>query len=245
MTQLAPTKTMKRKSYGKRSEPAWAKRARLAATMAPRRTIVPSRSIGVLGNSLRTKMKYVELGALNAGTAGTASVSFTANGVYDPFTPIGGHQPYRFDQLTQFYNHFTVVKSKAIATIMNNSGYRVRVVLNTYDSSSSASSKPMNTLIEHPGASFAYLDPDSAGTGKSNVVLRKSCDVGRFFGKSMNSLIDSALYRGSATSDPSEQVFFTLTYAEDTGLVDPGQMQYQMLIEYDVVWTEPRREDGS
>lgn len=236
---------MKRKSYGKRSEPEWAKKARLAASMPQKRTVVPHRSLGVLGNSLRTKMKYVELGSLNAGTAGTASVTFTANGIYDPFTPIGGHQPYRFDQLIQFYNHFTVVKSKALATIMNSTGYRIRVVLNTYDGPSAATSKPMNTLIEHPGAAFAYLDPDNTGTGRANATLRKSCDVARFFGKSMNSLVDSALYRGSSTSDPTEQVYYTLTYAEDTGLVDPGPMQYQMLIEYDVIWTEPKRDDGS
>lgn len=59
------------------------------------------------------RMRYVqEIEIVTPVTGLSKSLPFVANGMYDPFYPIGGHQPKGYDQWMAVYNHYNVVGSK-------------------------------------------------------------------------------------------------------------------------------------
>ena len=75
------------------------------------------------------KLRYVQELEIVTPTSGLSnSVPFVANGAYDPYYPIGGHQPKGFDQWMAVYSHFNVLGSKIYGNVLsfNSLGAAVR-----------------------------------------------------------------------------------------------------------------------
>ena len=62
------------------------------------------------------KMRYVDQFTIDPGLGTAGHISLRANGLFDPYVPVGGHQPYSFDQYMEFYNRYTVLGSKITVT---------------------------------------------------------------------------------------------------------------------------------
>lgn len=234
----------KRPKYRKRA-PIWTRQF----NSIPRPTMVPFQRNGFLGDSVRVFHKYaVNLTSTLPALGGGVERIFRANGMYDPEVSVGGHQPMRFDEMSNFYNHFTVLSSTMSVIILNTSGVRVGCTLSVLPDNTHGATT-MEDALEWPGTTFAYLQPETAGSANHTMTtLKKKCDVARFFGKSRSSLIDSVPYRGSAAADPSEQVYFGIKFAEDFGNSSGqggGVVNYQVIITYEAIWTEVKRVTGS
>ena len=78
---------------------------------------VPRAKIG-FPQSMRTKLRYAtRVDFVPTGTT-VVSKTFLANGLYDPDTTVGGHQPRGFDEFMAAYTTFTVQGSKASCSFM-------------------------------------------------------------------------------------------------------------------------------
>ena len=68
--------------------------------------------------SMKTKLRYVERIDSNIDGTNVKLFGFRGNGLYDPFIPLGGHQPRGFDDFMKIYDKFTVVGSSCTSQFM-------------------------------------------------------------------------------------------------------------------------------
>ncbi len=72
-------------------------------------------------DSMRTKLIYKELLTLTGSTP-CVNLTYRGNGLFDPNTQLGGHQPRYFDQYSALYSKYRVDGSKLTAKVINISG---------------------------------------------------------------------------------------------------------------------------
>ncbi len=186
-------------------------------------------SLGSQGfpKKLKVVHKYVE--ALNF-TAGTPSDvrQFSCNGLYDPNITGTGHQPLYFDQLSGIYNHYTVFRSWCKYILVTTS---VPCLVSHYIEddttvSSGTQSAEMSTATVTTHSNLAVKP----------TVLTRSWNGKEFFG---GDLFDNDLLTGSASANPTEQMYFTFNVTAMDGVTIPS---YSVLVEvhYEAVWDELR-----
>lgn len=64
------------------------------------------------------KHRYVDTIQLTCTLGVIANAKWYTNGMYDPNVAVGGHQPYGFDQMLNYYKYATVLGSKITAEFM-------------------------------------------------------------------------------------------------------------------------------
>lgn len=179
--------------------------------------------------------------SVQAATAagGTAQIFYKCNGLYDPEDAVGGHQPYLFDQLSALYEHWTVVASKLTITITplydtaTNPGnfWTFALMLN----SDSSMSGGVQTMIEQ-GSNVSWAN---TGPNTDSVVLRSSWDIRKEFGiKSYADAVGLSRFQGTVSSDPTELTHYLLAGQNNAG--SQGRFAYVTVIDYKVIWSEPK-----
>jgi hypothetical protein len=183
-------------------------------------------------------MSYCELVNVTGTSGVPGGYVFTANGLYDPNVTSTGHQPLGFDQMMLFYEQYTVLRSKIKVTAQGASA-----VLNTnvflYLSPDTTVQSNSDLVLENGLAVFRTLSPVS--TYGNIKEMDMFCDVRKYFGKKSDQLLlaDSDM-RGGATSNPVEQVYYTLA-AQDFGRTSTVTAWFLVEILYDVIFYEPRK----
>ena len=176
---------------------------------------------------LFNRLKYAETVNVATGVSGLGSYIFSCNGMYDPNTTGGGHQPMYFDQWSAMYNHYTVLKSTMKATVVaNTTGATIFSLGQDDDTTINAANS--YTIWERPGYQTKVVNAPVEPSGTS---LWSKWDAKKVFGADPQS--DPSL-QGSATSNPTEQTFYVLYF-------DATPSTYvTVLVEiwYDVVWDE-------
>lgn len=194
-----------------------------------------------LPQSRTVRLVYCSQDSINGGAAGIAAVKvFSANGIYDPDITGSGHQPMGFDQIMPLYDHYTVIAS------------RIRVRFAPYASGDLAIPPMVGIHISDSASAITGLQPEHIAEigsktqqyGMANQVgfnrdtqMRAKVNVKKYF--KVKSLIGDSLYRGDASSNPSEQVYFIL-WAAGLGGNDATQVGVFVEIEYLVKFTEPK-----
>lgn len=218
---------------------------------------VPRAKIG-FPQSMRTKLRYAtRVEFVPTGTT-VVSKTFLANGLFDPDTTVGGHQPRGFDEFMAAYTTFTVQGSRASCSFMYE-GYDGPSVIaapgNLVKTVTTGDGQPALTPMIcglHKG-----VDAIGSGTGQEQIekdrttwsfingqtrhaTLRQKLSVADFYGK--HALTGAEGYTGSDAADPTEQVYWSVW----CGRVSDDYPQEQtkvvgyLVIEYDVVFTEPK-----
>lgn len=185
------------------------------------------------------RLRWCEEVTLNPGVGGIASHYFHANGMYHPNITGGGtHDPLGFDQMMAGYDHYTVIGSKIKVTPVNSSngtgipGY-YGVILDdngTFTYTTSAQ------VIESKQGKTAIALSQKSINGNQQSAYR-SFSAKKFFHKS--SIVMAGTYRGSATTNPTEQAYFGLWLGSTAGN-DPNATAFMVEIEYIAVLTEPK-----
>lgn len=194
----------------------------------------------VFATEYRNKVFYYEQGlSFSTATPGaTSSYFFSANGLYDPNITGTGHQPMGFDQLMLFFEQYTVVTSK--------------ITITTYQ----ASAAPLRAAVALTPDTTAITDPirimengliRSAVIGRADVntvvkTMNLACNVAKYMGRNMNlrELVQDVTLSGTAAANPTEQVYYTL-YAWDPFLGAVAGMYFDVVLEYDAIFWEPRK----
>lgn len=170
---------------------------------------------------------------------GTAQIFYKCNGMYDPEDAVGGHQPYLFDQFCALYEHWTVVASKMSILITplydtaTNPGthWTFALMLN----SDSTMAGGVQTMIEQ-GSNVSWAN---AGPNTDTITLRSSWDIRKEFGvKSYQDAVGLSRFQGTSASDPSELTHFLLAAQNNSGT--QGRFSYVTVIDYKVIWSEPK-----
>jgi len=186
-----------------------------------------------------TKPKFVGrlrygAAALNftAATATVGSYVFTANGLYDPNITGGSLSPAGFAQLIGSYEHYIVSHAK-ITVIFTNNGATPTMVGIALEPDATGSTD-VNNMLELPYEQMVQLE--GASVYGSSKTLSMSVNLSKYFGE--NVLKTSGIYRGDATSNPTEQAYFHCkAFAVKGGSAD---VFITVKIEYTATFTEPR-----
>lgn len=171
------------------------------------------------------------------GAATTLQV-FKCNGLYDPDTTNIGHQPYLFDQISALYNHWTVVRSRITITFNN---FRPAGGPDTY---------------EHRLQCALFVDDDATFTGGLSAALElgNNCSWGVITGNDTGKTLHSkwslkdnfgitkplgmSRFQGDSSNDPTELSQFILLVQNSSAATE--YIDYVAVIEYDVIWSEPK-----
>jgi hypothetical protein len=190
---------------------------------------------------LRATLKYSTFFAVNPGT-GTCGVQvFSANGLYDPDITSAGHQPSGFDELITLYDHGVVTHSSI--EVHFNPGTIICVYgVNPTSSASAAYSDP-NGYREQAHCKWDLANSYITSGGLKEIILHNKMDVARFLG--VRDLLDGREYASDSTANPDEGAFWQVWAAANDGASDPGAINGQAVITYEVTFVEPRSFTGS
>jgi len=189
----------------------------------------------------RTRVVYSEVALTLSSTAGSCnSYFFSCNGLFDPNTTGTGHQPMGFDQLMLSFEQYTVVASKVTFQCLNASAANIFQNVGAYLSPDTASIVVPSRLIENGNITWKTLMPIGLIGAAQSVSL--NCNIPTYFGRPKNPralLADTNLF-GTVAANPLEQVYYGLICYDPT-LVNATSVDFTVIIEYEVIFWEPRK----
>lgn len=189
------------------------------------------------------RLRYCDEITLNPAMNAFDSILFSANGMYDPYIPAGGHQPLYFDQYMANYDHYTVIGSKIKVTpIPSDSQYSTSALPGAFgvflDDDVAFSYTSLAQIVEsnqNKGDWRMYSNSlTGANTKGKNPSITKYFSAKKFI---QNPLADSN--KGTIASNPTDGVFYQV-WACSVGANDPVSAQFMVEIEYIALLTEPK-----
>ena len=192
---------------------------------------VPSSRLGAaFPISLRSRLRYTQIGTLNAGAAGSyAYTVIRTNSVYDPDQTGVGSQPAGFAALATLYGSYRVMGAKMKFRVANDSGGTVNV--SVFQSTSSLAPASYVSASQQAG-SQNFLLSDQSG-GKNNVTINRKIQPWVVLGVTRARYVDDDQFAAAVTTNPVTQAYFMLYIS---ALTIAGVVQYNLEIEYDVVF---------
>jgi len=173
-------------------------------------------------------MTYCEIISLNVA-AGVAAKQYSCNGIVDPLVGAGGRQPLYFDQLSNIYNHYTVLRSRLKLTW---AGSAVQPLLFSMYIEDDTSFPAFGAdSIDRITATSKLILP---AYGAAQCTLACNWSAKEAFGPSTQA--DPSM-QGNAGSNPTEQQYFTFQIYDPAGAATAGGI-VKCEIEYDCVWDE-------
>lgn len=204
-------------AYGKtsRSRRRVYKRKRAARTRRVRARLTNKQRAGFQGNGqalltinkglgfplrMRTKLRYVETQQITPAATGLMSTTcFKCNGLTDPNSQIGGHQPMYFDQFMTVYNHYKVIGSKiTVDFIPTDDDIQMPVKIALWVNDDATFNYSWAAALEL-GLIKNYLQIGGQ-SANNRTRLTNTWSLKRFFKDKYN----TTQVTGSATSDPGE-----------------------------------------
>lgn len=183
-------------------------------------------------DQLRCHMTYYEINSVSTGAVTAGSYVYSANGLYDPNITGAGHQAMGFDQLMVMYDHYTVTGAKITVNVSNDTGLPIVFAIQVSDSPT-----PLTVpgqIVEN--GILTYGTTTSSMQGKTQFIA--TVGIEKFMGRP--GILSEDDFRGSVAANPVEQVYFIL-YAWNINSVNLNPLAIDVLIEYSVVLTEPKR----
>lgn len=203
----------------------------------PKKTLV----VGGFPKQTMVKLRYVQ--EINITTSGLSnSQPFVANGLFDPYYPVGGHQPKIFDQWMLMYSHYNVLGSKARVRLTSTGGLdHVSWGICTTPHQNQMSNKTLEAVLENRYQK-GYRITGSAYQN-SGVRARANIDQVSYYsqkkqhGKNATSRSDLI---GDVTKNPDEKTFFEIWQCPIQGVTASKTCSYLVTIDYLVLFTEPK-----
>ncbi len=189
----------------------------------------------LFGYHARRNIQYYSSGSVSSGASSAGSYVFSANGAFDPDITGTGGQPMGFDQMMIFFNHYTVLSSR-IRVVFQSGSTSLRVTCGLSVSGSSSAVTSIENLVENGDITFQVLE--YAGAMGGTATLRRRLNVGKF--QDVPEPMDDPNMRGDVASNPTEQAYYHLS-CWNSASATVVTCDFQVLIEYDTVFHEPRK----
>lgn len=215
----------------------------------PPRSLTPSFG-GPFGQVFDTELSYAEYFSMNPTLGGTTSTLFLANGLFDPYVALGGHQPHGFDYLNLIYENYQVLSStievvmypKISPTQLNAGSGTVNAQLlggfmsiGVRDTSASLTGAltTLNDVLERPNIRTVFINSNDSPTS-----IRASFSMPKFYGRTRG--LDDAEITGSATSDPTDKVYYHVIFGPPDGSTDLESHQFIARIKFKCRFFNPK-----
>lgn len=182
----------------------------------------------------RASLRYADTVTLSSTSGAVASYVFSANGLFDPDVTGTGHQPAGFDQMMLSYDHYTVLRARITCTFHNNTSSvspTAAVSLNSTNIPVSI----VDQIMEDGLVTTSRLMP--FGVYGAAQTIQRGITVGRFAG--VPNVLNDNTYRGGIGSNPTDQEYFNVQIWNTESTTSTSSVD--VLIEYDAVFTEPRK----
>lgn len=193
------------------------------------------RSMPLFPIRTRRNIQYYEAVSFACGASLAGGYVFSANGCFDPNVTGTGGQPMGFDQAMTFYNHYTVLRSR-ISVVFQSEATNIRLNAALSVSGSNTITTSIEQLMENGNITFRTLE--YAGAMGGAAALTRSMSPAKYQG--IQQVLDDPNMRGDSASNPSEQAYFHLS-TWNVGSAVTAFVTAQVLLEYDVMFTEPRK----
>lgn len=183
------------------------------------------------------RLRYADANVLGVSSGALTTHVFSLNGLYDPNITGTGHQPMGFDQIMPFYNHYHVVRCRAHVTFacMDGSDRRGSVALKITPDTNPPTD--IYSLIEE-GRNVVEPISGPMSSEHGTKVLRCDINVPAVNGLSRANLLADTDYAGGIGLNPAEQTYLHIC-AWSTNL-DNITVRFEVVLEYEAVFTEPR-----
>lgn len=175
------------------------------------------------------KLRYSDYITLNSGIGQTAYWTFRANDLYDPDVTGVGHQPRGFDQWMNMYNKFVVIGSKI--TVRFSSDQTPAQIVGVVCNTTTMGSTDITDYMEDRAVRSTILENDAPRT-LSQVFGHK-----KWF---KNKPMSDDVVQGSASSSPSNQVYYGVFSASAANGSDAGTVNAYVVIDYIAVVFDPK-----
>lgn len=208
----------------------------------PSRNVNVSKSIVSVGRTfpkkIRTVLRYVaDVGtALNPSAGSDAQTSFKCNGMYDPYDPLGGHQPYGFDQYAAIYNHYHVYKSVCRVQWTCPNAYPEGFIVGLNITPGSSDSDTAQTKMEKQEGKINYAPIVGNAPRHTSIMTWKDKD---YFGTSG----DNDKLSAAVGADPTELSHFMIWCNNKNAVT--AYCGALVTIDYYIEFTEPKSLGGS
>lgn len=161
-------------------------------------TVSATRSLAPIPARFITKHKYSETFSL--ALSNSYQYKYNLNGMYDPNSTGGGHQPYGYDQLATLYNRYRVIKcSYTISGIQSDSpGTNTRLV--AVPSNAATTFTTVSEACETPRAKFIV----QGAAGSPLKTLHGWSYIPSLMGRSKAEYMADDRYQATNGSNPSE-----------------------------------------
>lgn len=172
---------------------------------------------------------------------------FGANDMYDPETALGGHQPFAYDQMSVFFEHWTVIGFKIKVRARQNSNITTILML-CLDSDNTAITpqSAVQARLEQGTCKSAIMNGANQSGNTSITTLSYKCNPNKFLG--IANPMSSSIVRGTSGglavgASPAERAFLKVVVQPTQAGVASVSLTVEM--EYIAVWTEPKNGPGS
>lgn len=168
---------------------------------------------------MRCILPYVD--ELSFSTSAASSVFGTEtvyrlNSLFDTYFPVGGHQPYGFDQITPFYSYYTVDRVDLEITFSNPSadGLVVATYLKNFQDTNTLVGATIGQAQERPQVWVRNLND----TGSQVVTFRKSVDLPTMVGLTRTQYHGAtSAFSARVTADPAQTPYVSMAVANSLG----------------------------
>lgn len=192
------------------------------------------RSIPLFPARYRCMLRYTDEFQITSTSGAVGSYIFSANGLFDPNITSTGHQPAGFDQMMVSYEHYTVLRSRAVVTFQNGTAAVLPQVALSHRAANSAVTT-WGQVLEDGLVKFTKLY--GFNVKGSMQTMNLSADIAKFGG--VDDLLDNPYYRGDIAANPTEQSYYHVQAVDNT-LGSTCTVYCTIVIEYDAVFKEPR-----
>lgn len=187
-----------------------------------------------LGKTITCKTRYVDPNIVIDAASLTAGIHvFSMNGLYDPDITGTGHQALGFDQMMLMYDHYTVIGSRLRVTLTNTDTSNAQTV--AVSLKDTATTSTVGNTLENGLSRWTVLSP--ANAGGSTRTLSINCSPTKFFNRKV---LQGDKYYGTISSNPTDGVYAHIQVVAVDSIVNPAAVQATVVIEYIVVYTEPK-----
>lgn len=140
-----------------------------------------------------------------------------------------------FDQMMTFYNHYTCLRAR-IKVVAQNTSSTLTPSFGIMISGASTVLSSIEQVVENGDLAVASLG--YAGAQGSMCRLTRSVDCASFQG--IDDIMDDPNMRGDSASNPTEQMYFHLVTWNPFS-ASQITSNFQVVIEYDTIFHEPRK----
>ncbi len=175
-------------------------------------------------------MRYSDFHSATSTTGSIGSRLYRWNSTFDPDQTGVGHQPLYRDTYAAIYNHYSVIRARAIIRITYvDADSPMFVCINTEDDSSISAT--VQTLAEQSHGISTMLTPLSGSHSYKEFVVNWDCK--EVLG--IDPYITES-YKTAVGSNPSEESYLVVSCA--TADATTASISYQIILEQTVLWSE-------